>query len=204
MTDPATLKQVEDIPNEQWALVLTNGFTSYWISTLGRTKSVRQIVQYRKRAASLKITILSQHLMKKGSKRTYYKVSKLNNFVHRLVAIAFVPNPEGKDQVNHINGIKTDNRAENLEWCTWEENVEHSVRMGIAKRGITKPYKFVEVNKHLRPVSQYTLNGEFVATFKTITEAAIAIGSLGFRSPIGNCVKGRSKSSYGFVWKNAR
>jgi DNA-binding NarL/FixJ family response regulator len=59
--------------------------------------------------------------------------------LHRLIAIAFIPNPENKPCVNHINGVKTDNRIENLEWVTNTENMDHAKTLDLFKSGEDNP-----------------------------------------------------------------
>ena len=58
---------------------------------------------------------------------------KKNYRVHRLVAINFLENPDNKEQVNHINGIKSDSRLSNLEWCSGSENIQHAINNGLLK-----------------------------------------------------------------------
>lgn len=83
---------------------------------------------------------LSIHLNRKGYPTSSISVSgKWKGFiVHRLIAICFIPNPENKPQVNHKNGIKIDNRIENLEWCTCSDNLKHAFASGLSNRKGTK------------------------------------------------------------------
>lgn len=77
-----------------------------------------------------------RELAQSGKRYLRVSVDDKSETVHRLVAMAFCPLVTGGKQVNHINGIKTDNRAVNLEWVTPQQNSAHSVRMGLHPSGI--------------------------------------------------------------------
>lgn len=105
--------------------------------------------------------------------------------VHRLVAEAFVPNPTGLCDVNHIDGNKQNNRADNLEWTDKSGNALHSYRIGL--HGTTA-------------VAAYTQDGKLCKTFPSVKEAMSFCG-VTYNAGISRCLRGKAPTAHGFVWK---
>lgn len=122
-------------------------------------------------------------------------VPKLNR-VHRLVAEAFIPNPENKRTVNHKNGIKTDNRAENLEWMTDGENNKHSYDF-LGRKGAWCG-KFGAKHPNSKKILQIK-NGFVVSEFGGMCEASRSTGVP--QANISKCCLGKRHTAGGFSWK---
>lgn len=173
---------------------------SYQVSNFGRVKSLEKI--------AINVVYGEQRLKEKILKQIkewtgYYHVNLYNNSirrthkVHRLVLTSFCSNPENKAEVNHKNGIKTDNRLENLEWVTRNENQKHAFKNGLNKPNTLG--KFGKEHHCSIPVIQYTKSGEFVAEYYGQLEAKRITGIS--NSNIGMCCKGKYKTAGGYVWK---
>ncbi len=126
-------------------------------------------------------------LCKNGVPKTY--------LVHRLVALAFIPNPENKPTVNHKWGDKLDNRSVALEWATYSENMLHAHENGLASRHMCVSGKDHPFSKK---VGQFLI-GRQINIFGSAHEASRKTGIE--RSGICGCCRGKYKQYKGYVWK---
>lgn len=172
----------KDIPN----------FPNYQVSNLGDIK---------RKYKNGNIKILKKGFDKDG----YYIVclcennKKTTKRINILVAQTFIDNPNNYPIINHKNGIKTDNRVENLEWCTYSHNMKEAYKIGLCKP--TKYFlgKFGEKSSKARKIVQKDLNGNIINYFYGCLEANRKT-NINFRN-INSCCNGKRLTAGGYKWE---
>lgn len=150
-------------------------------------------------------------LCKDGKYKTYY--------IHRLVALAFIPNPDNLPEVNHKDEDKTNNYYKNLEWCTRKYNNNYGTRnkkISKANKGkkFTGEHKRKMSENHAdfkgknssrygkgKPVLMFTLDGEYIRRFECVADANEYLDKDRHNRNIRKCARGGSKTAYGYIWK---
>ena len=170
----------------------------YQASTFGRIRSTDKPVWNGKGMAKHKGRVLKLGFNHKG----YLCLQKCRNVptqsVHRLIALTFIPNPDNKPQINHIDGNKQNNHVENLEWCTNGENAKHAYMIGLNHHSETS-------GRPKRKVNQIDIQtGKIIKTFNSIAEASYAMCKKK-SSNIGGCCRHTHgmKTSFGYKWEFA-
>jgi hypothetical protein len=161
--------------NEIWKqipLYLTNNIKHYYISNYGKIK-IRKTLKHN-------FGIINGYQV--------VSIMKTHFYVHRLVALAFLENPENKEYVNHKDGNKLNNSLDNLEWATCPENNIHAIETGLSKRR--------------KRIIQYDLNMNKIQEFNSITECVNTL-NIGKSCISDNC-RGKTKSTKcGFIFRYA-
>ena len=184
---------MDNIICEEWKDI--QGFEGFYqVSNLGHIRSVDRFVKKHNGKRLIKGKILSPS----KSKRTgyyqihLYKLGCVYRYnVHSLVAKAFIPQ-NGKPYVNHKDGQKENNMADNLEWVTCTENHYHAVRIGANKNYGTNNYR-------ARRVIQLSKDGKVIKLWECIKDAERSLGI--HEANIVKCCTGKRKTTGGFMWK---
>lgn len=155
----------------------------YEVSNLGRVKSLGKGKNRNSKGRILKAhksskDYLYARLCKEGKTKSYY--------VHRLVAIAFVDNPEGYNEVNHKDENKENNCADNLEWCNRQYNMTYNGRAKRVAEKLKKPIFSVDKESGLIMYWESTREAERCTGISNVS--------------ICNCLKGKRNSAGGFLW----
>ncbi len=183
------IQYINKMGDEIWKVI--DGFEKYEVSSFGR---VRNSITGR----VLRYATTNGGYVNVGLNHNYIRKSPA---VHRLVAQAFIPNPENKPQVNHINKIRNDNRVENLEWTTALENNIHKINE------MKENNKEITSNQKLK-INKLDINGNILNTYNSIMEAAEELYNLNYsnncnsiRSGISGALNKKNITSYGFKWE---
>lgn len=153
----------------------------YQVSNFGRVKSLKFGKERILKLTKDKDGYLIVNLYKNNKSKTFK--------VHRLVAEAFIPNPDNLPQVNHKDEDKSNNILSNLEWCDVKYNQNYGTRNKRIGKSNTN-------GKRSKPVLQYTLDGKFVREWESYRECK----RNGFNH-VSECCRGKLKSCEGFIWK---
>ena len=172
----------------------------YQVSNLGNIKGLkRQIQVYKNRYRTVPEKIMTKEIDTSGYLVCNLSINGIRRKkkIHRLVAIAFIPNPQNKPQINHKDGVKSNNKVTNLEWCTSKENMNHAVKSGLKKAtwlGKGGPDHFLS-----KQVEKYDLNMNYICDYPSVTIAAKKMGI--HAGNISKAARGIKKTCSGFIWK---
>lgn len=170
----------------------------YEVSTYGRIRSLDRIIKRGKVNVSRRGQILKPVIRRLGySFVTLCKDKKDNVAIHRLVAQAFIPNPDEKPFVNHIDFDPTNINVKNLEWCTQSENMQHSLKAGRLAQGPDSIERSARAK--WKPVEAKNIATGEVRLYGCIKDSV----KDGFCSAnVSACCYGRRKTHKGYTWKH--